>query len=303
MNSIQPKVTVLMGGPDGEHDVSLASGRSVAAALVAAGFDQVIEHVIERKPLERIDDIPGDVLFPVLHGPWGEGGPLQLLLEEDGRPFIGCGATAAAAAMDKHRTKLIARERSIPTPDWQHVHVGGACTLEPPLVIKPVAEGSSLNLHIAHTVAERDAAIATLLSHGESAMAETFVDGRELTVGLIDGRPLTIIEIKPASGVYDYEAKYQRDDTQYVVGPDLEKDSEAMLKRAAIEIYTGLNARHLARVDFLLASDGPWLLEVNTMPGFTQHSLLPKAAAACGLPMPELCRSLVEMALRDISAG
>ena len=111
-------------------------------------------------------------------------------------------------------------------------------------------------------------------------MAET-VDGRELTVGLIDGRPLTIIEIKLASGVYDYEAKYQRDDTQYVVGPDLEKDSEAMLKRAAIEIYTGLNARHLARVDFLLASDGPWLLEVNTMPD--SHSALPPAQGRRGL--------------------
>ena len=303
MSSFQPKITVLMGGPDGEHDVSLASGRSVAAALIEAGFDQVTEHVIERRPLERIDDIPGDVLFPVLHGPWGEGGPLQQLLEKDGRPFIGCDATAAAAAMDKNRTKLIARGLDIATPDWQHVQTGEVCTLEPPVVIKPVAEGSSLDLHIAHTIAEREAAIAQVLTHGESVMAETFIYGRELTVGIIDGRALTIIEIKAASGLYDYEAKYQRDDTQYVVGPDLEDGIEETLKDAAIRIYNGLNARHLARVDFLLAKDGPWLLEVNTMPGFTSQSLLPKAAAASGLPMPELCRSLVEMALADAPAS
>lgn len=303
MSSSQPKITVLMGGPDGEHDVSLASGRSVAAALVEAGFDQVIEHVIERRPLEHVDDIPGDVLFPVLHGPWGEGGPLQQLLEKDGRPFIGCDSNAAAAAMDKNRTKLIARELDIDTPDWQHVQTGETCTLEPPVVIKPVAEGSSLDLHIAHTIDERETAIAQVLTHVESVMAETFINGRELTVGIIDGRPLTIIEIKAASGVYDYEAKYQRDDTQYVLGPDLENGIEETLKDAAIRIYNGLNARHLARVDFLLAKDGPWLLEVNTMPGFTSQSLLPKAAAASGLPMPELCRSLVELALADAPAN
>ncbi|MBG85086.1 MAG: D-alanine--D-alanine ligase [Phycisphaerae bacterium] len=299
MSGIQPKITVLMGGPDGEHDVSLASGRSVAAALVEAGFDQVTEHVIERRPLEHLDDIPGDVLFPVLHGPWGEGGPLQQLLEHDGRPFIGCDSTAAAAAMDKNRTKLVARELDIATPDWQHMQAGDTCTLEPPVVIKPVAEGSSLDLHIANTIVERDVAISRVLTHGEYVMAETFIDGRELTVGIIDGSPLAIIEIKPASGVYDYEAKYQRDDTQYLVEPDLDDDIERTLKDAAVRIYNGLKVRHLARVDFLLAQNDPWLLEVNTMPGFTKQSLLPKAAAASGLPMPELCRSLIELALAD----
>ena len=302
MSEAQPRITVLMGGPDGEHDVSLASGRSVAAALIESGFDHVIEHVIEKRPLERIDDIPGDVLFPVLHGPWGEGGPLQRLLENDGRPFIGCGSTAAAAAMDKHTTKLLARELHIATPDWQHLHAVDVCTLQPPLVIKPVAQGSSLDLHIADTIAERDAAIAQMRTHGESVLVETFIKGRELTVGIVDGGPLTIIEIKAASGLYDYEAKYQRDDTQYVVGPDLDNGIEEMLKDAAVRIYEGLKARHLARVDFLLTEEGPWLLEVNTMPGFTKQSLLPKAAAASGMTMPALCRSLVEMASADAAA-
>ena len=302
MSGIQPKITVLMGGPDGEHDVSLASGRSVAAALVEAGFDQVIEHVIERRPLERVDDIPGDVLFPVLHGPWGEGGPLQQLLEHDGRPFVGCDSNAAAAAMDKHRTKLIARELDIATPDWEHVKTGETCTLKPPVVIKPVAEGSSLDLHIAHTIAEREAAIAHVLTHGEAVMAETFINGRELTVGIVDGTPLTTIEIKPASGLYDYEAKYRRADTRYIIGPELDGASEEIMREAACRIYDGLDARHLARVDFLLSKEGPWLLEVNTMPGFTEQSLLPKAAEADGIPMPQLCRTLVEMALRDSTA-
>ncbi|MDG2094666.1 MAG: D-alanine--D-alanine ligase [Phycisphaerales bacterium] len=303
MSETHPRITVLMGGPDGEHDVSLASGRSVAAALIESGFDHVIEHVIEKRPLERIDDIPGNVLFPVLHGPWGEGGPLQRLLESDGRPFVGCGSTAAAAAMDKHTTKLLARELHIATPDWQLLHAVDACTLQPPVVIKPVAEGSSLDLHIADTIAERDAAIAQMRTHEESVLVETFIKGRELTVGIVDGRPLTIIEIKAASGLYDYEAKYQRDDTHYVVGPVLENGIEEMLKDAAVRIYEGLKARHLARVDFLLTEEGPWLLEVNTMPGFTKQSLLPKAAAASGMTMPALCRSLVEMASADAAAG
>ncbi len=178
---------------------------------------------------------------------------------------------------------------------------GDACTIEPPVVIKPVAEGSSLDLHIARTTIERDQAIASVRTRGEAVLAETFIDGRELTVGLIDGRPLTTIEIRPASGIYDYEAKYQRDDTQYIIGPDLGEGVEGLLQNAATAMFRGLNARHLARVDFLLNEEGPWLLEVNTMPGFTNQSLLPKAAAATGLPMPRLCRSLVEMALSGAS--
>ena len=195
MSGIQPKITVLMGGPDGEHDVSLASGRSVVAALVKAGFDQVTEHVIERRPLERVDDIPGDVLFPVLHGPWGEGGPLQQLLEHDGRPFIGCDSNAAAAAMDKHRTKLIARELDIATPDWEHIQTGETCRLEPPVVIKPVAEGSSLDLHMGMTIDARDQAIEKVLDHDHRVLVERFIEGRELTIGILDGTPLTTIEI------------------------------------------------------------------------------------------------------------
>ena len=301
MSNRQPMITVLMGGPDGEHDVSLDSGRSVAAALIESGFSQVNEQVIDRKPLGGVQDIPGDVFFPVLHGPWGEGGPLQELLEKDGRPFVGCDATAAAAATVKHHTKLVARGLGIATPDWQQVMAGDACTIEPPVVIKPVAEGSSLDLHIARTTIERDQAIASVRTRGEAVLAETFINGRELTVGLIDGRPLTTIEIRPASGIYDYEAKYQRDDTQYIIGPDLGEGVEGLLQNAATAMFRGLNARHLARVDFLLSEEGPWLLEVNTMPGFTNQSLLPKAAAATGLPMPRLCRSLVEMALSGAS--
>jgi D-alanine-D-alanine ligase len=290
-------VAVLMGGPDAEHAVSLDSGRAVATAL-GEHHDLVVTNVeIGRSTRDELAAIEADVFFPVLHGPWGEGGPLQQLLELDGRPFVGWRAHGAEAAMDKHHTKQVALDLGLMTPPWERLPPGAASRLDPPVVIKPVAEGSSLELHIARTLEEREAALARLASRQGDVLIERFIEGRELTVGIIEDNTLPIIEITAASGVYDYQAKYHRDDTRYTVDPELPAGVEAQLRKASVCLHHALGGRHLSRVDFLLDQAGPWLLEINTMPGFTTHSLLPMAAVARGWDMPDDCRRLVQLAL------
>ncbi|MCL4742384.1 MAG: D-alanine--D-alanine ligase [Phycisphaerales bacterium] len=302
-------VLVLGGGPDAERAVSLDSARGVAQALRDAGFG-VHHETIDRPTLSSLRALPGNVVFPVLHGAWGEGGPLQDLLEADGRPYVGSGPSAARLAMDKLATKLAAARLGIPTPEAVALNLRDPVSpLGLPVVVKPVHEGSSVGLHLcrdeaAWTCALDDARRAAQDSPGRVCMAERLIEGRELTVGLL-ARPgvatlaaLPVIEIVPAAGPYDYSAKYERDDTQYRVGPDLAAGVAARIGRDAERLAAALGVRHLARVDFLLDGDErPWLLEINTMPGFTSHSLLPMAARAVGLDLPSLCRSLVEAAL------
>ncbi len=307
-------VTVLMGGPDAEHDVSLQSGGRVAEAL--ATFDDLVvrTHTIARDDRPDRDTLAAmlekdacDVVFPVLHGPWGEGGPLQTLLESIGRPFVGCGAEAASLAMDKLASKRAAAIAGLPTPDAVEIVDGRAIPLDPPFVVKPVDEGSSVGVRFVHDAAEADEAVAELRPRHRRLMAESFVRGRELTVGILGDRSLPVIEIVPTTPFYDYEAKYLRDDTRYVVDPPLPEGVAESLSRLSLALHTAIGARHLSRVDWLLeaspkaSSEAPsetttprfWFLEVNTMPGMTSHSLVPMAAAAIGIEFPMLCRSLV----------
>ena len=292
-----PAVTVLMGCPDGERPVSIGSGTAVAAALRDAEWT-VHEIVIDRPDQDDVAQLPGDILVPVLHGPWGEGGPLQRLLEADGRPFVGAGSNAAARCMDKHALKTLASSLGIETPPWTVLTEPCELAIEPPLVVKPVAEGSSLGLTMCHSEAEaRDAASALIAARG-AALVEQRIHGRELTVGVVDGEALPIVEIAPVTAFYDYEAKYVRDDTSYVVDPDLPDRAQIDLAERSLRLCEAAGVSSLARVDFLLDERGPWMLEVNTMPGFTSHSLLPMAAQAAGLPMASLWDRLVRAVMR-----
>lgn len=308
MSGRLPSVLVLAGGPDDEHAVSLQSAAGVADALAGAGAE-VHRVVIDRPTLEDLRALPGEVVFPALHGSFGEGGPLQDLLEALGRPFVGCRATAARAAMDKLGTKLLAATLGVPTKPGQVFNAAdAACPMPLPVVVKPVHDGSSVGLHMcpdgtawsrAHAAVVRDVAQRP----GRVYMVEPMVRGRELTVGIIEEPSglvaLPLIEIVPTEGVYDYAAKYDRDDTRYVVNPDVPGGVVERCSDAALTLARGLGVRHLCRVDFLLDQDQrPWLLEANTMPGFTAHSLLPMGAKAGGREMPALCAHLVRMAVR-----
>ena len=303
------KVLVLGGGPDAEREVSLNSAAGVAEALRSSGRWEVIAKTIDRITLSELKALPGDVIFPVLHGAFGEGGPMQDLMEQDGRPYVGCRPAAARLAMDKMASKLAAARAGIPTAEACVLNVkDDACPLPLPVVVKPVHDGSSVGLHIVKDAAtwarvRKTVAEDVASKPGRVYMIERFVAGKELTVGMIDGKPLPIIHIAPADGPYDYEAKYTRNDTQYHIDPALPSGASDTVKGYAKKLFDMIGARHVSRVDFLLEPSGQsWLLEINTMPGFTSHSLVPKAAKHTGIEMPELCARLAEMAARDHAA-
>jgi D-alanine-D-alanine ligase len=299
-------VLVLGGGPDAEREVSLNSSKGVAEALRTGGRFRVEYKVIERISLGELKSLHGDVVFPVLHGAFGEGGPLQDLMEQDGRPYVGCRPQAARLAMDKMASKLFAARAGIPTAEAVVFNTKDEISPIPfPAVMKPIHDGSSVGLHIVKCdgcwAKARPQVVADIQSKpGRAYMIERFVKGKELTVGLLDGKPLPVIHIQPADGPYDYEAKYKRSDTQYHVDPDLPASIKQQVQGYAEKLGQAIGVRHVSRVDFLLDGESrPWLLEINTMPGFTATSLVPKAARHIGLDMGELCATLVEMAIRD----
>ncbi len=298
----RPTVLVLMGGPDAEREVSLCSGKEVAAALRQSGKFNVVERIIDKPTLGELSAMASEtrvnVVFPVLHGHWGEGGPLQELLEKLGLPYVGCKPQAAKLAMDKLITKSLLAEMGVPTPPSRQLMADDECDLAPPLVLKPVDDGSSVDLRICRTVAEVEWGRKELHPKRGRLMAERYIKGRELTVGILCGKALPLIEIVPNVEFYDYEAKYTREDTKYVIDPPLPAGVNEKCAKMAMAAFERLGCRDIARADIMLDGDGqPWFLEINTMPGFTTHSLVPMAARKIGLEMPELCAKLVETAL------
>jgi len=302
--TIAPKPTVLLlaGGPDNERPVSIDSAEGVRSGLAEAGYP-VNHRVIDAITPDELRAMPGEVVFPALHGPWGEGGPLQDILERDGRPYVGAGPAAARLAMDKMASKMFALAHGVRT---KTASVFNAADTEPPLplpvVLKPVHEGSTVGLFVCRTEDQWRAAHSATVQRGVAAMVEPYIAGRELTVGVLTGRTLPIVEITPADGLYDYEAKYQREDTIYTIEPDLPPGVAEKITRAALLLAREMGADQLARADWILDDAGDaWFLEINTMPGFTSHSLVPKGAKAAGIPFPELCAALIEAALNRVA--
>lgn len=299
------KVMVLAGGPDRERPISLKSGAAVVGALREAGHE-VRQRDIQPNDLSALDECMAwgaDGVFPVLHGSWGEGGPLQRILDQRGIPYVGSGACAADRCMDKQEAKLVLARHGLPTPPFEMVPAGHPITLEPPIVLKAPREGSSIDVAICHNAGAVSVA-RQRLGHQPMLLVERFVAGTELTVSVLadcDGpRALPPVRIVPATGHYDYHAKYDRGDTRYVLDPTKIGLSASMMVRLgqlAIEAHRVLGCRHLSRVDFIVdASSQPWILEVNTMPGFTDHSLWPMAGAYAGLSLPVLADRLVQAA-------
>ena len=290
------RVLVLKGGPDAEREVSIRSGTMVAAALRRAGME-VTEATVDRASPEEIRALLGDVVFPALHGAWGEGGPLQEILEADGRPYVGSAPAAARLAMDKSATKRAVERVGVPTPASVELRPGTEFTLGFPAVLKPADDGSSVDLRICRSPQEVMRARLELEPRRDRILAEEFIVGRELTVGLVDGECLPIIEVRPRDGTYDYEAKYNRDDTQYLLEPELPAGIAQAVRAFSRAAWHATGCRDVARADFMLDERGPWFLEINTMPGFTDHSLVPKAAAHAGVTMEALVSALVGRAL------
>ncbi len=308
-NAERLNITLLCGGISAEREVSLKSGMGVAAALKRGGH-QVFTADISPTNLAALDHQPCDLVFPVLHGEFGEDGGLQEILEKRSIPFVGSGSAASRLAMDKQAAKAVLQQAGIPTPSWQVVRVadfrGGwnpSATIFP-CVVKPASEGSSVACRICRNVTEAEAHLRQSLDHYSAMLVEKYIQGPELTIGILDGMPLPIIEIRPKTAFYDYEAKYLRNDTEYNFKINLPPATLEQAATAAVDTYRRVGARHLSRVDVMVdgATGRPYVLEINTLPGFTDHSLLPKAAAEAGINFDTLCHRLAQMAVRDTIA-
>lgn len=295
-------IMVLAGGPDRERDVSLASGAQVAAALERRGHQVRLRDVLpdDLAALDEFERWGGDALFLAMHGAWGEGGGLQRVLDERKLPYLGCTANAAALCMDKAATKDVLVEHGLPTPAYEVLDGDAPMTLAAPVVIKPLSEGSSFGVTICKDQSTADRVRRELGAQYDRLLVEQCVTGLELTVGIIGGpqgeTPLPPVQIVPAGGFYDYEAKYTRDDTQYLFEIPLPAETLDQVKRLALEAHKVCGCRHLSRVDFMVSEDGrPWIIEINTIPGFTSHSLVPKAAAHAGIAWEDLVERLVRL--------
>ena len=292
------RVTVLRGGPSNEREVSLASGRAVAAAVRALGH-AVTEADITPDDLTALD-VPADIVFPVLHGRFGEDGQLQGILEQRGLTFVGNGSEASRIGMDKDATKRRWQAAGLPTAPWMVVAAGDWSVpdgLGPPFVVKPVAEGSSIGLSICDSVESLQRTLPQAIAKFGPMMVERQLDGPELTVGVLGHDPLPIVQVRPADGVFDYASKYQRVDTDFSLDPDIDRTTYYEVQQLVVKAFDVLGCRDLARIDVILdRCDGPQLLEINTLPGFTNHSVVPKAAAHIGISFGRLVEMLLEMA-------
>ena len=282
-----------MGGPSAEREVSLRSGAAAAGALREAGFE-VTEVTVDGPDFQVTDGT--DLAFLALHGTFGEDGQVQDLLTARGLPFTGADAETSRIAFDKEKTKERFAAHQIPTPEGQLVRGLGEVTLPLPLFLKPNAQGSSVGTHPATTREELEAGLRDALNFGPEVLVERYIRGRELTVGVLGDEVLPVVEIHPLDGFYDYANKYTKGKTEYFCPANLPEAITQRVKSYALGAHRSLGNPVYSRVDFLLEADeNPFCLEINTIPGMTATSLLPKAAAAVGISFPQLCRRIVEL--------
>ncbi len=281
------RIVVLMGGRSSEREVSLRTGRAVAKALRELGHEVIEMDLSEDLPCKLMEVKP-DKVFIALHGPYGEDGRVQGLLDILGIPYTGSGVLGSALAMDKDITKRLLRAEGLPTPDWISVRRGERPKWDKfPAVVKPADQGSSVGLEIVREEEELEDAVKKLFSITEKVIVEEFIEGRDMTVGILKGRPLPVIEIRPKKGIYDYESKYTKGMTEYVFLED-EKLSKK-LQELALRVHRLLELKDMSRVDFRVSKEGkPYILEVNTIPGMTELSLFPMACKKAGIDFKEM---------------
>jgi D-alanine-D-alanine ligase len=299
VNERYGKVAVLFGGASAEREISLMSGRAVLAALQAAGVDAHPFDPAERD-LHNLKEEHFERVFIALHGRGGEDGTVQGALELLGIPYTGSGVMASALAMDKWRTKMVWQACGLPTPryaildaatDWDAV----VATLGLPIFVKPVHEGSSMGATKVTEARQLKAAWELAARYDSLVIAEEFIDGAELTAPFLEDRPLPLVRIVAPGGNYDYRNKYFTDDTRYDCPSGLPAEQEAALQAMVMKSAQVLGCRGWGRVDLMLAADGrPYLLEINTAPGMTGHSLVPMSARVAGLGFEALCLAILD---------
>jgi len=300
----QLRVAVLRGGVGREREVSLESGRCVAEALRQGGLDVVVSD-IRPDDMQILDRKDIDVFFLALHGEFGEDGQLQKIFEDRGLVYTGCGPEASRLAFDKMASKRLFTAAGVAVPPVVEFALGDdpaeldgqLSVLGERFVVKPIRQGSSVGVHVVKSRSEAVAAARKVRDEFGDCMIESFIAGREVTVGVLDRQALPVIEIRSKTGFYDYTAKYVDDRTEYLFDTIEDERVRTRISESAMACFDALGCRDFSRIDFIVDENGtPYALEANTIPGFTTHSLLPKAAAKAGIPMSELCIRIVRTA-------
>jgi D-alanine-D-alanine ligase len=301
--AVKFKIVVMSGGPSAEREVSLRSGAAVAKALRSLGHNAT-----EIDPNDGQFDLPDetDVVFLALHGTYGEDGTVQRHLDELGVIYTGCDSEASRIAFDKVLAKKHYIKSGVPTAKFLVVNSEKAPLpndLRLPLVVKPVRQGSSVGLQFVERIEDWQNALVEALKFDSEVLVEEKIVGRETTVGILDDRPLPIVEVRPKSGAYDYRNKYTAGCTEYFCPADFDAAATKRIQVAALGAFKAIGGRDYARVDVIVRANGePVVLEVNTLPGMTETSLLPKAAAAAGLNYAQLCQRMIDLALKRKAA-
>lgn len=287
------KIGVLLGGRSSEREVSLKSGHAVLQSLLRRGYNAV--------PIEAGKDLAGllrkeaiEIAFIVLHGRWGEDGTVQGLLEVMGIPYTGSGVMGSSVAMDKGAMKLFFAGLSIPTPEFAITRGPEEVDFPLPFVVKPANEGSTIGISIVRTREAILPALETALSHDSKVLFERFVEGPEITVGIVNGTTLPVVEVRPKSGFYDFEAKYTKGMTEYIVPAVLDPAVEARAYQVAEKIYRAFDLSGCVRIDMLVEGGQPLAIDINTSPGMTETSLVPKAWNHLGGSFDDLIEEILK---------
>jgi D-alanine-D-alanine ligase len=298
------KITVMLGGPSAEREVSLNSGAQVVRALRSLGHE-----VKQVDPQNENWELPHDtqVVFLALHGTYGEDGTVQRRLEQLGVAYTGCGPEASRIGFDKVLTKQRCLAAGIPTARFAVLDSAAASWpmgWDPPVVLKPARQGSSVGLQFVERVSDWSQALAESLRHDSQVLMEEKIQGRETTVGILGGQALPVVEVRPKGGVYDYKTKYSVGASEYLCPAPFDPATTARIQSAGLGAFQAIGGRDYSRVDIMVRPNGePVVLEVNTLPGMTETSLLPKAAAAAGISYAELCQRMIELALQRGQTG
>jgi D-alanine-D-alanine ligase len=309
------KVAVLMGAVGQERQISLQSGKCIADALKKTLILEVIEQDYQPDRPEILDDRSINVFFLAFHGQFGEGGDMQEICEKKKLVFTGCDSKASRLAFDKVACKKVLRQAKLPVADDVEIRnsaqlntiglklgkIGQSCgeLVEPKFVIKPIRQGSSVGIQIVEGAANAKNAAEKCVQQFGDCMIEKFIRGREITVGILEKTALPVIEIRTTHQFYDYNAKYNDDTTQFLFDTITDKQTVQKINDVALKSFNALGCRDFSRVDMILGEDDiPYVIEMNTIPGFTTHSLLPKAAAMAGIDMSQLCLKIIKSALK-----
>lgn len=299
------KIAVLMGGISSERDVSIRTGRAIENALKNQDLN-VIGLDVDRQISARLQAEKVDVVFLALHGRYGEDGTIQGLLEIMDLPYTGSGVLASALAFHKGKAKSVLDFHNLPTPasilldkgDFKNKIDSLVRAFEKPVVVKPCQEGSTIGISMVREASQLQDACVNAFRYDHEILIEEFIDGQEVTVGVLGDEPLPVIEVVPMSGFYDYEAKYTAGKTNYIVPARIDSQTYEQVQSLGLSAHQALGCQGASRVDIRLDKQGnPYILEVNTIPGMTETSLLPKAARAAGIEFGELVKRILVMAM------